>query len=164
MWNSCLRDSPGIARHLEETFIPISQAQHTGARALLEFWQKRSAAGIKIGRDIPSRAIAKHLSHLILWAPLDGGRDFVVRHMGETLRSRFGGYVVGQKMSELLAEDVFSYHVDAYRRLVAEKRADILDVVQSHNGVDLLHYELVVFPATAPDSAETWIVVGVFYF
>lgn len=164
MLSACMLEKSSIAGHLQETFFPIAEASHTFSKLLLEFWNERPSDGLIVGRDIPSRKIARLLSHLILWAPIEGGRDYVARHMGETLRARFGGYVVGRRMSELLSPEIFAYHLDSNKRLIAEGNAGLLDVVQSHNGFDYLHYELVVLPATSPDRRDKWIVVGAFYF
>lgn len=164
MLNVCSFEDDGIARYLEETYVPISQVRHSNSNALLNFWKKRPADGIVVGRDLPSRQIAKLLSHLILWSPIDGGKDYLVRHMGETLRGRFGDYVVGKKMSKLFSPSFFAYHQDADYRIVVEDRAELLDIVQSYNGANYLHYEVVMFPVCSPDRMEKWIAAGAFYF
>lgn len=164
MLSATLWENNCITKHLQETFVPVEAPQLKTSQQLLAFWQVRPADGIAVGRDIPSRRIAPLLSHLILWEPIDDGKDYVVRHMGETLRSRFGGYVVGRKMSELLSAELYAFYVDRDLRLTKNEDALVLDVTQSHNGCNYLHYELVVFPARSPDRRKTWLVVGAFYF
>jgi hypothetical protein len=164
MLNIGLLEKGSVAGFLQETFVPVAAPIHTRSCELMAFWQERPEDGIAVGRDIPSRRIASLLSHLILWAPLGKGKDYLVRHMGESLRSRFGGYVVGRKMSKLLSPEFFAYHIDTDRRLMEEDEALVLDIVQSHNGFDYLHYEVVMFPAVAPDGNGKWLVTGTFYF
>lgn len=152
------------ANYLQETFILLAEPRHTSARELLSFWQNRPADGILLGRDIPSRRIARLLSHITVWEPVDGGRDYRMRYMGETLRARHNGYGVGKMMSELVSPELFAYQLDAFPRLAAGDEMEILDVAQSYSGCNYLHYEVLVFPVTAPEETERWLVAGTFYY
>lgn len=164
MFSLAARVGEGYLGALQESFIPIPSPRHTYAKKLMAFWKKRPSDGIHIGRDIPSRTIAPLLSSMVIWEPVAGGQDYVIRHMGETLRARFGGYVVGSLMSALLSPELFTYHLDIYPQLVTDDQVEVLDVMQSHSGSTFLHYELVAFGAYSQNSSNPVIVVGVFYF
>lgn len=159
-----LRTDDVAAGYLQETFIPLAKPCHTSAQKLLEFWDNRPADGIVVGRDIPSRQIASLLSHITMWEPVAGGRDYMMRYMGETLRARYRGYAVGRLMSELLSPDLFAYQIDSFMQLIANDTVEVLDIAQSHNGCNYLHYEVVAFPVLASNAKEHWAVAGTFYF
>ncbi|MGB8600733.1 MAG: hypothetical protein WCD42_00905 [Rhizomicrobium sp.] len=159
-----LRADDIAAGYLQETFIPLAHPCHTFAQKLLDFWKDRPADGIIVGRDIPSRKIASLLSHITMWEPVAGGRDYQMRYMGETLRARYSGYVVGKLMSELLSPDLFAYQLDSFMQLASDDTAEVLDIAQSHNGCNYLHYEVVAFPVLPANAQGRWAVAGTFYF
>lgn len=152
------------AGYLQETFIPLTEPRHTATRQLLSFWQNRPQDGITLGRDIPSRQITRLLSHITVWEPVDGGRDYRMRYMGETLRARHHGYGVGKMMSQLVSPELFAYQIDACMRLIEKDEMEILDVAQSYSGCVYLHYEVMAFSVVAPQEKGRWLVAGTFYF
>lgn len=75
---------------------------HPNARALLECWREHEAkGGMRMGRDIPSRALAKLLPNIIIGEPIGGWDDARIRLAGTALMERFGRDVAGELTSEL---------------------------------------------------------------
>ncbi len=112
-----------------ESFKTISIPRHSGAQKLLVFWNTRPSDGIMLGRDVPSRAIAPLLGDVTIWQTVGGGEDYIVHHMGEAVRARFGGYVVGERMSALLPPDVLGYHQELNRRLLIRDDIGLFEVM-----------------------------------
>ena len=88
-------------REDESEFLCVDALEHWLAPEALDFWEHRPADGIMIGRDVPSRAIARLLNRVIIYEPIDDYRDMKVRLAGVALRRRFDQDVTGLKMSDL---------------------------------------------------------------
>ena len=51
---------------------PLAQPRHRGAQLLLNIWREREAAGgFTIGRDIPSRNIARIMHNIMVYEPVE---------------------------------------------------------------------------------------------
>lgn len=149
----------------QETFVSVRIPRHREARNLMAFWLTRPYDGMQIGRDIPSRQIMPLLGNLTVWEPVQDGRDFVLRHMGETLRMKMQlNFPAGRLMSELLSPEFYGYHRQNFPRLCVEEGIETLDVLQGLSGSNYRHFEVVTFTAEASQSPLRWLVAGVFYF
>jgi hypothetical protein len=142
----------------------ITEPTLPGAKRFVEFWHLRQPAGVMVGRDVPSRAIAPLLSSLIVYEPVDDGRDWRIRLAGAALLRRFGRDVTGSLISELYPQDHF---------LILRRRALLVmhlnlpqldDVVIRSGERTLLHFETVHVPVYAPDGITRWDMAGYFYF
>ena len=90
------------AAGFQEVFTVMREPSHYDARHLFVCWRERNdEGGFVIGKDVPSRALARVMSHLVVYEPLDGGRDFRARLAGTSLLRRFGRDISGSKLSEL---------------------------------------------------------------
>jgi len=146
-----------------ETHILRSAPVHRGARVLLETWHAREAEGrFVVGRDVPSRGLAKVLSGLALYEPLRTG-DFRVRLAGHSLRRRFGRDVTGEKLSRLMDEAQFSRHAAQMRALLETGWPLIVEVRMHEEGRLRLCYELVALRVFAPDGRTPWVLSGIFF-
>lgn len=136
---------------------------HRGARLLLETWIAREAeAPFMVGRDVPSRALARVLSGLVLYEPLRTG-DFRVRLAGHASRRRFGRDVTGESLSRLLDAEQFARHAAPMRALLATGEPMVVEVRVAEEGRLTLCYEQVTLRVLAPDGKTPWILCGIFF-
>jgi hypothetical protein len=146
-----------------ETQTARAAPVHRGARLLLETWRAREAQGcFMVGRDVPSRALAKVLSGLALYEPLYTG-DFRVRLAGHALRRRFARDVTGETLSRLMDQAQFAQHAGQMRGLLETGRPLIAEVRIEEEGRLCLCYELVALRVFAPDGRTPWVLSGVFF-
>ena len=154
-------DDGGVLRN-DYTLVPTPT--HPKAQKLLDFWKARPADGIVIGRDVPSRVISDILSNLLVYEPVDGGKDLRVRLAGASIRRRFGGEITGKLMSELFPPDEFQDHLDIHSASLKAGKAKIVNSRLSQGAVEKMHLEVVVLPVAAPDRVSKWVLAGLFYF
>jgi hypothetical protein len=146
-----------------EIHIPRSAPVHRGARVLLEAWRARQAEGhFVVGRDVPSRDLARVLSGLALYEPLYTG-DFRVRLAGHALRRRFGRDITGETLSRLMDQAQFSRHAAQMHRLLAGGQPLIVEVRIQEEERLCLCYELVALRVFAPDGRTPWVLSGLFF-
>lgn len=135
---------------------------------LIKLWHARPADGFEIGRDIPSRAFAPFLSHLLFWAPMVGGNDLVLRLCGEALRLRFGDDAIGKRFSEVIGADVAPYFLTEGKQHLTDESYVCFDMrllrKEPIEGRSELHFELVIFPVWAQQRSERWILNALYYF
>ena len=146
-----------------ETHIVRAAPVHRSARMLLETWRAREAEGrFVVGRDVPSRGLAKVLSGLVLYEPLYTG-DFRVRLAGHSLRRRFGRDVTGENLSRLMDEVQFSRHAAQMQLLLETGKPLIVEVRMHEEGRLRLCYELLALRVFAPDGKTPWVLGGIFF-
>jgi len=149
--------------HCVEIHIPRAAPVHRGARTLLDAWRARDAEGrFLVGRDVPSRGLARVLSALALYEPLYTG-DFRVRLAGHALRRRFGRDVTGETLSRLMDEAQFCRHAAQMKTLLETGTPLILEVRIHEEGRLQLCYELVALRVFAPNGRTPWILSGTFF-
>lgn len=154
-------DQTGIGE-LEEVHIPRQAPAHRGARLLLAHWQAREAEGrFVVGRDVPARPLAKILSGLMLYEPVDG--DFRIRLAGLALLRRFGRDVRGERLSALSGAGQFSAHAAQMRALLRTGKPLVVEVRLMQQGRIQLCYELVALRVFAPDEQTPWVLAGLFF-
>lgn len=158
-----VQEKAHIAGNLQETFVSAPFPRHPMAQQMLKCWHKQPAHGFLIGRDIPVSGTSDPRSYVIAWQPAEDGRDFIARHVGEGLSHTYGNDILGARMSDQMSPELFAYLRHICRQMQSEKKTETLDVSQSHNGFAYLHYEMVLFSASAPDG-KIWLVTGLFYF
>jgi len=142
----------------------IAAPTHPDAAKALAFWQARPADGIIIGRDLPSRAIASLLSHVIVHEPIDGGNDLKVRLAGTAVRRRFGRDITGCTLSELFPTDSFTYRLRSVMMAIETGEPQYADCQISNGNLDLLHSQLLILPVLSADRANKWAMTVVFFF
>ncbi|HEY1630899.1 MAG TPA: PAS domain-containing protein [Rhizomicrobium sp.] len=143
----------------------IPEPIHFGARLLFDTWRRRRAKeGFMVGRDVPSRALASVLRNLILYEPLDGGRDFKIRLAGSALIRRFDCDVTGLKLSEVYDRAHFECRGDAMRGIIANDAPQIHDVKFVARGSTELHFEVMGLPVLSAGGTAVWVLGGLFYY
>jgi hypothetical protein len=148
-----------------ETHVPMSAPSHPNACDLYIFWQAAQASGgLRVRRDVPSRAIAPLLSQLTLYEPLDGGMDFRARVVGTASLRRFGVETTGSLLSEMFDDEGFHRRRRNMLGLLDTDRPYALDVkALGPDGALRLHFEVLAVPVWSPDGRTLWVLSGVFY-
>lgn len=149
---------------LRDEFAVVAAARHEDSRKLLAFWNARGPDGIVMGRDLPSRAIAALLSHLMVWEPAGDMTDMHVRLAGSALMRRFPGDLRGRLMSELFPQQTFAELLRGTKRVIQSGAPEILDLRVTSGKIERLHLEVVVLPIRSPDRKRSWVLVGAFCF
>jgi len=147
-----------------EHYAIIPEAVHPDSKKLLAFWEARPKDGIVMGRDVPSRAIARLLSRIAVWEPVDEGRNMRIRLAGEAMHRQFQGDLRGRLMSELFPPENFADHLGNARRVLETGLPLILDARVSYGNIEKLHTEVVLLPVVAPDRNGFWVLAGGFHF
>lgn len=146
-------------------FLPIEELIHRDAKLAMALWRDRKADGIRIGRDVPSRAIARLLSRIAICAPVADGEDYRIHLAGSAINHRFGRDITGERLSEIFDEpSEFQARIDAMKESAATGEPRMMRIVHLAGSVELLRYELVVLPVTAPNGKDRWALVFAFYF
>ncbi len=137
------------------------------ARELLEIWREYEAAGgMQMGRDIPSRRLAKFLANIIIVEPVGDWEDSRVRLAGQVLMLRFGRDVTG-----LLGSDVFSDNPRGHRALcdisresVKARKPYFVDSKVMRGGEELMRVESLNAPIIGPNGEPGWMLGALFLF
>lgn len=151
---------------LDHRFEIIAMPTHPSAQRLVAYWQN-CEGGMRMGRDIPARAIAPLLENIIIYEPVDNWDDARVRYAGFATAKFFGRDIGGLLFSEVAAENrdgslkkLFS----EARDLVAEKRPRIRNHMLMNDGIEIARHQLVMLPILAPDGETPWILNAAFDF
>jgi hypothetical protein len=151
-----------------ESICSLAEPRHRGAQLLVNIWRERQGhGGFTIGRDIPSRRIARIMQNVMVYEPVekDGAIvDFSVRIAGDMLRRRFGFSPAGKRMSQLFPREQFESHIATLREAIREDSPIVLNSEMSRGLVIERRLEIVVLPVWNAARAARWVMVGVFYF
>lgn len=137
---------------------------HTQAKQLMDIWATRPADGLRLGRDVPSRRIARLLSNILIWEPTQDQSDLSIRHAGEGVELRFGAGAKGKRLSQLFSPADAASHRALVCRAVETKAPVIFESILRSDVIELMHLEVVVLPVVSPDGAGLWPMAGLFYF
>jgi hypothetical protein len=148
--NACYRETASLTHPL----APIA----------LRFWENRPADGIVIGRDIPSRAIATLLSHVVIYQPDEGRRDLRVHLSGTALRARFARDITGLMMSNLFGPDDFPVRFNTMMDVIDRDITRMACITHTVGDIEVFRLELLMLPVWSPDLRERWAAAFAFYF
>jgi hypothetical protein len=152
---------------LDHRFAPQDKPAHPLSFQLIAFREACEVkGGIRMGRDIPSRAVAPLLSHMMIHEPIDDWSDARVRYAGFGMAKYFGRDVTGLKQSEIEVGDVGGTLRELFlsaRDLVADNRCAVLTHRAFDGSIEIIHEELVRFPIIGTDE-NRWIVSAAFAF
>ena len=155
----------GFDGKVTDIFKSVEAVSHRDSRSLLDFWHQRlGEGGIVVGRDIPSRSIARLLSNLVVYEPVDGNSDFRIRIAGAAMRRRFPIDVRGVLLSQLHPPANFAEYRRIVQAVVETGTVRIVDSRLWQEGVETMRSEIVILPVKAPDLVTTWVLVGLFRF
>ena len=141
--------------------------KHASTRALIDCWRTyEKDGGMRMCRDIPSRAIGKLLQYILIAEPINDWNDANIRLAGTALIERFGRDIAGMTLCENYADDregaSILLQLGAETTRLREPR--LLDTRIFIEGIEMLHLETVMLPIFAPDGVSTWVMAGAFRF
>ena len=150
----------------DHRFEELPAPTQAPARKLIAYWRKCEALdGMRMGRDIPSRALASLLTHIMVFEPFANWQDAYVRYAGFGTAKYFGRDVTGLLYSELEAGDrsgTLRQLLRETRDMVAENRCRVLDHRALDSGVEVSRQELVTVPIFGPDGKRGWFLSAAF--
>jgi hypothetical protein len=151
---------------LDHRFTVVDEPVHASSRQLIAYWRACEAkGGMRMGRDIPRRAIARLLSQVMILEPFPNWEDAYVRYAGFGTAKFFGRDVTGLLFSAVKAPDrggtLQQLFVEA-RDIVAENRCLTRDHRALNAGVEIAHQEVVTFPICSPGGESRWILSAAF--
>jgi hypothetical protein len=142
----------------------IDTLSHPDGPTALRFWARRPQDGIRIGRDVPARAIARLLSHVIVYAPFADGSNAVVHLAGSGLRMRFGRDITGLKLSQVFIPEDFKVRLEALNDVMARGEPRLAEIIHRTGDIEVLRMELLTLPVIAPNGKDRWVLAFAFYF
>jgi len=154
--------------HLVELFEQVAAPLHADAQMLIENWRAREAdGGFVVGRDIPSRSLARILRNIAVSEPIGSSRnpdDVRIRLAGDAFRQRFGRDTTGAHLSELLEHDDFEAHISQVAVALHRGAPYIVRSVLRRGSLIESQFEVAVLPVWSADRKARWVLTGIFYF
>jgi hypothetical protein len=159
LWN----ELDPLSADLLEVRRPVPEPRHPGTSLLLEHWQKgEEEGGFRVGRHVPSRALAGILRNLALYEPDDAG-EFHVRLAGTAFRRRFGRDITSLALSQIYRPSDYPPVRERVSRVLAERRPSVYEVSLARGDRVFLRFETVRMPVLSRDGASTWVMGGLFF-
>ena len=162
---SCMipHSPPATTYAREPTYRICREPKQPDARLLIARWREHSAKkDITIGKDIPSRAFAKFLSHIMVVEPINNDSDGQVRLAGTALRSRYGTEATGKRLSEMYPPTILPQYLAYLRNARTSGAPLILETTLPQDAAPPVAFEKIILRALAPDQISMWNVVGMF--
>jgi len=144
-----------------------STADHPSSVALMSCWREHEAkGGMRMGRDIPSRALVKLLPHILITEAVDDWQDARIRLAGTALLERFGRDIAGSLATQIYADDLegIKFLLQHQRRAMEVREPCVVDTRIFLDGMEMMHLEIVLLPNYSPDGSGIWNLVGAFRF
>jgi hypothetical protein len=145
----------------------IDAPEHPSSKALIALWRLHEAeSGMRMGRDVPSRAIARFLSNISVCEPVGDWTDGRIRLAGTILTERFGRDIQGALISELYGSDPAggSMLLENARRAQATRQPGLLCTRVCAGEREVMRFEVVALPIFASDGRAPLSLVGTFRF
>ena len=145
----------------------IAEPEHPSTKVLITHWRSYEAkGGMRMGRDVPSRAIAMLLSCISICEPLGNWVDGRIRIAGSILTLRFGRDIHGQLISELYRDDPDGGRMllENARRAQETRQPGLLSTRVFAGQHEVMRFEVVALPILAADGLAQLSLVGTFRF
>jgi hypothetical protein len=145
----------------------IAEPEHSSSKALIHYWRSCEAnGGMRMGREVPSRGLARFLSHISICEPVGDWADARIRIAGSILVLRFGRDIGGMLISELYAGDREGGRMllDTARGAQETREPGLLSARVCSNELELMRFEVVALPIFAADGVSPLSLVGTFRF
>jgi hypothetical protein len=145
----------------------IAEPQHPTSKVLIAHWRAYEAkGGMRMGRDVPSRAIATLLPSISICEPLGDWVDGRIRIAGSILTLRFGRDIHGLLVSELYKDDPDGGRIllENARRAQETRRPGLLSTRVCAEEHEVMRFEVVALPIFAADGLTQLSLVGTFRF
>ena len=145
----------------------VHAPEHPAAQELIAYWQTCEAkGGMRMGRDVPARPIAKLLRNIAISEPVGDWDDAHIRLAGLAYAERFGRDIAGMNIRALYADDVQSAQalLEGGRHVTATREPRIMHTRVMAEAIELMRYEVVSLPVFAPAGDTIWCLTGAFRF
>jgi hypothetical protein len=143
--------------------VPLAGPVHAEAAELHRYWLNcQSRGGLMLGRDLPSREIAKLTSKLSVLEANAGQTDFRFRLVGSAWLSRFGRDIKGEWLSSLYAPDIFESYRTGVQAVLTTGQPKFTDVRVYQHSQQMHHLEYVQLPVISAPGAGRCILMGAF--
>ena len=143
----------------------IAAPRHPEGIALHDYWSRcRARGGLKMGRDLPAREIAKLMSKLSVFEPNADRSDFRFRLVASGWLTLYGRDVKGEWLSTLYDRAAFEHYSSGLRRVLDTNAPHITDVRVYKLRQVHQHIEYVGLPVEPSDGTGTCILIGAFRF
>jgi hypothetical protein len=164
-----------LGKHIDESyyqldhrFAPQDAPAHPLSLQLLAFRDACEAkGGMRMGREVPSRAVVPFLSHMMIHEPIEDWTDARIRYAGFGMAKFFGRDVTGLKQSEIEVGDVSGTLRELFnsaRDLIADNRCAVLTHKAFQDSTEITHEEIVRFPIIGSDGSSRWVLTAAFTF
>jgi hypothetical protein len=140
---------------------------HPSSIALMACWRELEAkGGMRMGRDIPSRALVKLLPHILITEPIDNWEDARIRLAGTAMLERFGRDIAGTLVSQIYENDLDGAQLLLHlgRCATESREPGVVDTRIFVDGIEMMHLEIVLMPINSADGSGVWNLVGAFRF
>ncbi len=150
---------------LEIMPVVLAAPQHPEGVLLHDYWLGcRERGGLKIGRDLPAREIAKLMSKLSVFEPNADRSDFRFRLVASGWLTLYGRDVKGEWLSSFYDQAAFEHYSDGLRK-VLDTDAPLITHVSVYKHQQLhQHIEYVGLPIEPQFGSGTCILIGAFRF
>jgi hypothetical protein len=151
----------------EHRFARVKIPTHPSTLVLLDHWHACQAhGGMRMGRDIPSRAIAALMKDVIVSQPIGDWQDAHLRLVGSGMAAHFGRDVTGLRMNEVFAGELADRDrlLAGARTCIANNRPGTVEQTLLHDGKEILRQEMTAMPLLAPSGDERWLLTATFNF
>ena len=153
-----------VVANFEEIRSEISRPTQYGACLLLDHWRSRDArGGFVVGRDVPSRELAPVLRNLVLYEPIEEGKDFRVRLAGTAFLRRFGRDITGLKLSDVYESGHFDTEHANLAEVIRTRKPYIVDAKVKREDRIYMRFEILRLRVLSPDRKDPWVMGGLFY-
>lgn len=151
----------------EHRFRVVKDPAHPSTIGLVAHWRACQAqGGMRMGRDIPARAIAPLMKDLIVSEPIGDWEDARLRLVGSATRDYFGRDVTGLTMNEVFAGQLSDRDMllAGAKACIAKNRPGTVEQILLDNGREVLRQEMTAMPLLAPSGDAHWIITTTFNF
>jgi hypothetical protein len=142
---------------------PLTAPVHPEAIVLHQYWlacQKKG--GLKLGRDLPAREIAKLMAKLSVLESNTDGSDFRFRLVGSSWMERFGRDIQGEWLSALYQGPIFGRYREGVLTVLRTAEPRFTDVRVFEHKREAHHIEYTQLPLATSNETERCILMGAF--
>jgi len=139
--------------------------EHPSSLALLEYWREHEAqGGMRMGRDVPARRLAKVISGIAITEPIGDWSDGRIRHAGMVYTTRFGRDITGMTIRDLYTDDPDGGEalLEGAKLCIAQRCTLTLRTRVLDRSNELMRFEVLVLPIWSPDGETLWAMAGTY--
>jgi len=151
----------------EHRFRVVAEPCHPSTLLLLAHWRSCQAhGGMRMGRDVPARAIAILMKDIVVSQPIGDWEDARLRLVGSAMSEYFGRDVTGLRMNEVFAGELSDRDMllAGGKMCIANNMPGTVEQILLDEGKEVLRQEMTAMPVLAPSGDERWLLTATFNF